>query len=202
MFDRYIRYSLKGRSQHKRAGGKEVRYVVNNHTNVCNISLKQFLSHIETKQELTIYLAKHFVSVMERIGKKYVVTYDQVTKTNINEYPRELLQNDHGEADTLIILHAIEVANRNHFCECIISSPDTDVFLLLIHFYENSFARLLYLEQEGGRKNETSMLENAMKPLALIKQKQYSVSTHSQVVTNTCIQGQVEKQLVVSFYEC
>ena len=136
VFDRYIRNSLKGRTRHKRTGGKEVQYVVNNHTNVSNISLKQFLSHIEPKQELTIYLAKHFVSVMERIGKKYVVTYDQVTKTDINEYPRELLQNDHGEADTLIILHAIEVANRNYFCECIISSPDTDIFLLLIHFYE------------------------------------------------------------------
>ena len=81
-----------------------------------------------------IYLAKHFVSVMERIGKKYV-TYDRVTKTNINEYPRELLQNDHEEADTLI-LNSIEVANRGHFSECIILSPDTDVFLLLNYFYE------------------------------------------------------------------
>ena len=40
---------------------------------------------------------------------------------------------DHEEADTLLVLQAIDVANRYPFTEVVVFSPDTDVFLLLVH---------------------------------------------------------------------
>ena len=41
----------------------------------------------------------------------------------------------HEEADTLIVLHSIEVAKRNPFCQLYVACSDTDVLLLLLYFY-------------------------------------------------------------------
>ena len=47
------------------------------------------------------------------------------------------MNHDHEEADTLLILHALDVAKDDPFKECIVLSPDTDVFLLLVHYYQS-----------------------------------------------------------------
>ena len=50
----------------------------------------------------------------------------------INE---DLYGNSHEEADTLMIMHAIDVGEMNPFRE-LVMSPGTDVLLLLIHYYQ------------------------------------------------------------------
>ena len=60
-----------------------------------------------------------------------------VTVTNIPDFDIELMSHDHEEADTLLVLHAIDVAKRDLFTECYVFSPDTDVFLLLIYYCES-----------------------------------------------------------------
>lgn len=134
MFDRYINGSLKARTRNKRTSGKEVHYQISDSTNIANITLKQFLSHTSTKQELTIYLANSIGNVLN--NKKYAITYDITTVTNIENFDDSLLHHDHEEADTLLILHAIDIGTRSPFSECYILSPDTDVFLLLVHYNE------------------------------------------------------------------
>lgn len=54
--------------------------------------------------------------------------------TNIPNFAEDLLTHNHEEADTLMILHSIDVAKRNPFQELTVCSPDTDVFLLLIYY--------------------------------------------------------------------
>ena len=55
------------------------------------------------------------------------------TESKGNEFvPEILLNHSHEEADTLILLHALTV---NKDAELVIDSPDTDVFLLMIHMY-------------------------------------------------------------------
>ena len=66
---------------------------------------------------------------------RYVVTYDTKMETNIPNFNEELMVHDHEEADTALILNAIDVAQRTPFSHCIVYSPDTDVFLLLIYYY-------------------------------------------------------------------
>ena len=73
---------------------------------------------------------------MQTLNINFVVTYDLCSETNIAEYPDTLKTHDHEEADTLLILQAIDVATSDPFAECVIFSPDTDVFLLLIHYSE------------------------------------------------------------------
>lgn len=106
-------------------------------TSIANTSLKQFLSHIDTKQDLTIYLSQKTIEKFNTMGITYVVTYDTMSVTNINQMEIDLKIHDHEEADTLLVLHAIEIAKRIPLCECYIFSPDTDVFLLSINFYES-----------------------------------------------------------------
>lgn len=54
--------------------------------------------------------------------------------TNIPGFNAHLLSHNHEEADTLLILHAIDVARSDPFQKLIVQSPDTDVFLLLIYY--------------------------------------------------------------------
>ena len=67
IFDRYIEGSLKERTRHKCTGGKGIQYKVTDNTRIDNIPLKKFLSHIETKQELTVYLARCWLTILRRI---------------------------------------------------------------------------------------------------------------------------------------
>ena len=75
MFDRYIKESLKAKTRNKRTSGKEVRYKISDVTDISNIRLKQLLSHIDTKQDLTIYLSNHTAKALEEINKRYVITF-------------------------------------------------------------------------------------------------------------------------------
>ena len=56
--------------------------------------------------------------------------------SNISDFPDDLRTHSHEEADTLIILHAIDVAKKNPFTQLHLSCSDTDVFLLLLNYYQ------------------------------------------------------------------
>lgn len=133
VFDRYCEQSLKSRTRSKRTAGYQVRYKITDTTDISNVSLKQFLSHIETKQELTIYLAKLARFAFESEEITFTITYDRQCESNIPNY--RIPNHDHEEADTLLILQAVDIASTNPFMGCCIYSPDTDVFLLAIHYY-------------------------------------------------------------------
>ena len=72
--------------------------------------MKTFLSHIDTKQELTVYLAKKAIAKFSEIGMSYIVTYDTMSATNIDDVAFGIDVHDHEEADTLLILHRIGVS--------------------------------------------------------------------------------------------
>ena len=73
MFDRYIAKSLKNRTRKKRTGGKELQYKFEDNTSLEKVQLKDFLSHIETKRELTVYLSNYIATVLEAANKQYCV---------------------------------------------------------------------------------------------------------------------------------
>ena len=88
----------------------------------------------------------------------YAVSFQNTTISNIPESNKEELNNhNHEEADTLMILHAIDVASCNPFRKVIVCSLDTDVFLLLIHHYESLSAETHFLTGFGDRKRIISV---------------------------------------------
>ena len=70
--------------------------------------------------------------------------WDTVCKSNIGLIDQYLSNHMHEEADTLIILHALEVSRRNPFQGLFIIFSDTDVFLLLLHFYQSLCAQTIF----------------------------------------------------------
>ena len=77
VFDRYIETSLKEQMRTKRTKGKSTYRHVKDNSLIQNISLKDFLSYIRTKAELTEYIAEkvvcHSKSSNNRL-KKIMVT--------------------------------------------------------------------------------------------------------------------------------
>ena len=64
---------------------------------------------------------------------------------------------DHEEADTLLILHCCDVAQRDPFTECIVFSPDTDVFLLLIHHFPELSQSTIFRTGRGDQLRDISI---------------------------------------------
>lgn len=133
IFDTYKEDSLKNSTRSKRSQKYSgASYHVSDGSLLKNISLKEFLSNIKTKKELTEYLAKK-VRNCEKF--KHVISYNNKTISNI---PLSNIENNnHEEADTILILHAIRVTQQyGKDIQITVHSPDTDVFVLLVSFYE------------------------------------------------------------------
>ena len=77
--------------------------------------------------------------------------YDTKCESNLPNFDVMLLSHNQEEADTLIVLHGIDVAKRNPFDELVVSSPDTDVLLLFIYFYKDLCNQTRFLT--GRAKN-------------------------------------------------
>ena len=137
IFDRYLTSSLKEKTREKRTAGNEIKYRVSDNTNIANVPLKQFLSHIDTKAELTTYLSqKALTHFQNETSIRFDVIHDTVAESNFEDFSEDLKKHDHEEADTLIVLHALDASNSNRQVDSLhVISPDTDVFLLLINKY-------------------------------------------------------------------
>ena len=113
------------------------------------ISLKQLSSSIHTKDRLISFLGRkllvHFVNDVRPI----VVAYRKEVHSNHGDYSH--LSSCQEEADTKIILHAVDLAKRG--LERIhISSPDTDVFVLAIRRCPMLPAKTYFVTGKGQQK--------------------------------------------------
>ena len=72
--------------------------------------MKEHLSYIVTKKDLTICLAEHCVDVLIKAGKQFVV-FNSKYITNIPQYLEKLLKHNQEEIDTLILVQAKNVTN-------------------------------------------------------------------------------------------
>ena len=68
--------------------------------------------------------------------KDFVVVYDETVFTNIPDLDDSLYDYNHEEADTGIVLHAIDASQRHRFMELVMLCSDTDVLLILLHYFD------------------------------------------------------------------
>ena len=113
-------------------------------TFINNLKTKEFLFSAKTKEELTIYLSEKLIGEFLHQNKQFVVVYDNKCETNISNFDNNLRVHCHEEADTLIVLHGIDVAKRDPFQELYIDCWDTDVFLLLLYYFEKLCTRTVF----------------------------------------------------------
>ena len=107
VFDRYdVEFSLKSATRVRRQGGQDpVYYRITDSTHVGKVPMKKLLSHNKTKMELTEYLAR---KALEMIEKRLVAAWGtacEATHKNVVH-----LRSTQEEADTKILLHAVDAA--------------------------------------------------------------------------------------------
>ena len=136
--------SLKFWTSPKRAFGKTVR--CQDSTNISAITLKQYLSHVLTKRDLTVYL-----STTSRITLK-ILTVDMFyhTTTKVLVIQTNWKNMTTKKANTLVILLAADTVKLNSFNESVVSSPDTNIFILSTQHYLTLFPPM---GGGGGRAN-------------------------------------------------
>ncbi|CAG9761624.1 unnamed protein product [Ceutorhynchus assimilis] len=159
IFDTYKENSLKHITRTKRTKKYSgACYHVSDGSIIQNITLKDFLSNIKTKMELTEYLAKKVLGCGN--FKHVVVSYNNNTISNM---PLDNLEdNNHEEADTILILHGVRVTQRyGKEIQMTVYSPDTDVFVLLVSFYENLPDKLRMITNKGKIKKEIDIAKVA-----------------------------------------
>ena len=85
---------------------------------------------IAIKIELTEYLSKklHYTLTLD-----FVVVYGNCCLTNISSFNRELFDNNQKEADTGIVLHALDVHKNDPFTEIVIACSDAGVLLIMLN---------------------------------------------------------------------
>ena len=154
VFDRYISDSFKIRTRRKRTSRKGICYKILDSTNISSISLKSLLQHIDAKQDLPVYLAKKSKSRYEAVNQQYKVTYDRISESDIESFLDVMKMHDHEEADTLLIPHCFSIARRVPFTIYTVYLPDTDVFLLLMHFPTLSQSVLAATRREDSQRSQ------------------------------------------------
>ena len=131
IFDRYnVPSSLKSDTRTKRQGSEDpVCYRISDSTHIAKVPLKKLLSHTKTKAELTAFLAKKVKEHGQALRRQLDVARGKERKTIHKDMGH--LQSDREEADTKIILYALD-ATADGATDLTIHSQDTDVLVLAI----------------------------------------------------------------------
>ena len=134
VFDTYKPDSLKEKTRERRRQGKAaVQYKIEDDTNIKHIPLTRFLSHEKTKADLSVYLAQETLNCKMDSPQLFITSASGQTRSN-----RDLTfeENNHEEADTIMICLAAEASQRCPNAELVFFTPDTDVLVLTIGHYE------------------------------------------------------------------
>ena len=110
-----------------------VQYQVRDDTNIKHIPMSRFLSHEKTKADLTSYLAAKVLEYNMGAAKLIITSASGRTRSN-----KDLLfeDNNHEEADTLLIHQAVLASQRNPpDAQLVFFSPDIDVLVLVTANY-------------------------------------------------------------------
>ena len=151
IFDRYdVPMSLKTATRDRRQGSQPaVSYHITDTTNIAKLPMKRLLSDVKTKMELTSYLAEKMLEKAHAQEKHMVVAWGSecgATHRNMSH-----LQSDQEEADTKLLLHAVD-ATTCGASSITIHSPDTDVFVLALRRYPELCKDTNFVTGTGERR--------------------------------------------------
>lgn len=133
VFDRYLALSIKSGTREKRAGKtKPIRKVVNRGDLGLPKVWKNFLSLNENKEDMANFLSDQLVAY-GNAEKEIVVGGGERGSFSSARGQLRTLEGNHEEADTRLILHALE-AIRCGYDRIVVQCRDTDVLLLLLYF--------------------------------------------------------------------
>ena len=104
IFDLYFETSLKSKTRNDRTNSTKIQYKVDDSAIIKHLKTSQFLSHIKTKQNMTVYLSQKLEIALTKTNISCVINYKNKCLTNVMDFAYDLQGHNHEEADTLIIL--------------------------------------------------------------------------------------------------
>ena len=181
IFDRYdIPNSLNERTHQFRQGSSRPMVChISDDAVIEKITLKQLLSSNINEESLAIYFASHILQCNTDSRKTYVVTTKGECKSS--KLSVEHISSTQEEADTLMILHAIDATGRGATSLCI-QSPDTYVLVLALGKY-TSLCEEPSLLLGTGAKCRLILLRPLYNALGHHVVQHYLVSAHSLAVS-------------------
>ena len=134
VFDTYRPNSLKEKTRERRRQGKApIQYKIADDTIIKHIPFTRFLSHEKTKADLTDYLAKAVLNYKSKSPQLVITSASGHTRSNRNLHFED---NNHEEADTLMICLAAKASQRCPNAHLVFFTPDTDVLILAVANYD------------------------------------------------------------------
>lgn len=156
--------SLKTATRKTRQGGQDpIYYKITDTTHIAKVPMKRLLSHVNTKMELTQYLARKTLEKGHESGKDVVVAWSNKCKATHKDMA--YLESNQEEADTKLLLHAVD-ATISGATSIEIFSPDTDVFVLSIRRFPELCENTFFVTGRGHRNRKIllSLIVRALGP--------------------------------------
>ena len=164
VFDHYKPDSIKSvtRKRHSASHRKQIRRKIDS-SEVPQPSQWESLIHLpENKSDITAFLSSELIKrgAKNDNGERNITTPSgfqdlESVESSIGQASTSL-KSDQEEADTRMILHTLDAA-RSGFDRILVYCRDTDVLVLLSHFYEVISAKEVWM-CAGTRKKQTSSL--------------------------------------------
>lgn len=156
IFDRFdLPSSLKTATRVRRQAGEDpVFYRITDSTHIAKVPMRRLLSHTETKKELPSYLGKKFFDHAKKTKMRVVVAYGNECQGTHEDVAH--LQSTQEEADTKIVLHALDAAS-NGATQLLIYSPDTDVLVLCLRRYPELCVKTSFVTGTGQNRREIEL---------------------------------------------
>lgn len=152
VFDVYLDNSIKDIERQKRSTGKmTVKKIIS------TAPIKQWgqlLSSGEFKNKLEPFILNDWKTKRNILKNSKAYVNDSSETWRFNKETMEIcerLQSNQEEADTRILLHAKD-ANKNNYSDIVISSPDTDVFIIALSKLKAIGSNLFMLTGTGEKK--------------------------------------------------
>ena len=134
--------------------------------------MKKLPFHTNTKDALANYLAEQTIEYAERNGARAVVAYGCKCKGTKRDMP--YLKSDQEEADTKIVLHALD-ATANGATEIRIHSSATEVFILALRCYPDLCQNTVFVTGKGETYRSIK-LQPIVRALGHLKKEHYLLS--------------------------
>ncbi|XP_052128446.1 uncharacterized protein LOC127750548 [Frankliniella occidentalis] len=144
VFDRYNQLSIKAGTRQKRtASARPIRKAITSRAVPLPKSWSNYVALEENKAELAAFISNEIMSA-NFLDTTVVVAggfADELKVAANTEMDCASLQSTHEEADTRLILHAVNSAHRR----VVVSARDTDVFVLLVHHFKRMTCNECYM---------------------------------------------------------
>lgn len=123
-----------------------------------------FLALSENKRDLSAFLSDEIIRASPH-GKTVIVAggLGMEVRTTDPEIDTSMLQSDHEEADTRVILHCIHSVTEN----IVVLARDTDIAILLIAHFNKMKCETLWLQAGTSKKPKYIPIHGIVKTLAL-----------------------------------